>query len=629
MRLSLVLAFALACDENNPCSDNRCCSYWGFCGVDKEYCSKSERCVSNCWNDDGILDTSPVNWINECGGQLECPLGLCCSKWGYCGITDEYCSPPDCQSSCVTQTDSVSQTSTTTPQPSVKSECSASKLCPNSRCCSKWGFCGVSESHCKVSEGCLSGCQSEDYVDRVSDPVENPLYDPRGVYSSCDVKSRISLSFYAMPGTYTVQILDTLKTRNLKANFFFVGNRISGNESILLRAYQEGHLIGVVSQNNLSMSGMTKEDIEKEVISCAQSVRNVIGVFPTYLMTPQGYIDDLVIQTVTDLGYKVMRWNLESTDWSITASGGTSLDLFNWIKSQFDRFPDVTKKGLLALFQDYEITANALVSIIDEAERRRYEIVKVSDCFGDTVQYLEDTNCQNNCTNQIDYSNQIENPHYDIRGLFSSCDIKGTFMLSFDDGPGLYTEQILDTLKEFGIKATFFVVGRHITGRESTLLRAYQEGHLIASHTHTHPDLTTLTVDEIIDEMNQTAEAIKQVIGVYPKYMRPPYGAQNELVVSTLIGLGYKIILWNLDSKDWEVYLSSGSAQDLVSKFETELDSYPDILQKGIFALQHDLYQVTADSLSDIIADIKQRNYRFVKVNECFGDSAQYRQTLF
>jgi Polysaccharide deacetylase/Chitin recognition protein len=108
-----------------------------------------------------------------------------------------------------------------------------------------------------------------------------------------------------------------------------------------------------------------------------------------------------------------------------------------------------------------------------------------------------------------------ENPHFDSRGLFSSCAVKNVVSMSYDDGPSVYTNGILDALKRVNVTATFFVIGSNINSNEArqTVKRIHDEGHILASHTWSHPDLTTLTSSQIRDEMDKTADLIHEITG--------------------------------------------------------------------------------------------------------------------
>ena len=98
---------------------------------------------------------------------------------------------------------------------------------------------------------------------------------------------------------------------------------------------------------------------------------------------------------------------------------------------------------------------------------------------------------------------------------------RGVFAQTFDDGPSPYTDTILDTLKAYNVKASFFVQGNQINSEraKNSIIRMFNEGHLVGSHTYSHMDLTLLSDNQIIEEMNKTSELIYNIIGVKPAYM--------------------------------------------------------------------------------------------------------------
>jgi len=132
--------------------------------------------------------------------------------------------------------------------------------------------------------------------------------------------------------------------------------------------------------------------------------------------------------------------------------------------------------------------------------------------------------------------------------------------LTFDDGPGDYTEDLLDILKENGVRATFFVVGlRGASKYPETIQRMIREGHNVGSHTWTHANLTGLldpnsaiyNPKQFEDEIIQNEELLISLTGKRPIFFRPPYGAINKDIVKYLKNRGYTIILWNSGCIDW------------------------------------------------------------------------------
>jgi peptidoglycan/xylan/chitin deacetylase (PgdA/CDA1 family) len=119
--------------------------------------------------------------------------------------------------------------------------------------------------------------------------------------------------------------------------------------------------------------------------------------------------------------------------------------------------------------------------------------------------------------------------------------------LSFDDGPSTLTPAVLDALAAHGAKASFFVLGEHIEGREETLRRTAAEGHTIGNHGWSHRRFTELSDDEIRDELERTAAAVERVTGVRPRLWRPPHG-DTDPRVDAVAG---EPTLWDVDPLDW------------------------------------------------------------------------------
>ena len=106
----------------------------------------------------------------------------------------------------------------------------------------------------------------------------------------------------------------------------------------------------------------------------------------------------------------------------------------------------------------------------------------------------------------------------------TQCPDKNSWGLTYDDGPGYYTPNLLQYLDEKQLKSTFFVVGSRAIQFPSTLQAEFLGQHQIAVHTWSHQPLTTLTNDEIIAELGWTKKVIKDVLGITPNMMRPPFG---------------------------------------------------------------------------------------------------------
>ncbi|RPA99574.1 glycoside hydrolase/deacetylase [Choiromyces venosus 120613-1] len=209
------------------------------------------------------------------------------------------------------------------------------------------------------------------------------------------------------------------------------------------------------------------------------------------------------------------------------------------------------------------------------------------------------------------------------------CAVPGTIALTFDDGPWIYTNEILDVLKEFNAKATFFITGSNLDkgaiddptlAWANIIRRMESDGHQIASHTWTHPDLSTLSEAARRDEMYKNEMALRNILGKFPTYMRPPFSSCTADCVRTMQDLGYHIIYFDLDTDDY-----NNDSPDLIQNARNNFSNAVDgtnPAEKDFLAIAHDIHEQTARNLTRfMLEDIKKNGYRTVTVGECFGDS--------
>jgi len=124
--------------------------------------------------------------------------------------------------------------------------------------------------------------------------------------------------------------------------------------------------------------------------------------------------------------------------------------------------------------------------------------------------------------------------------------------LTFDDGPSpIYTPLILDILKEKGVKASFFVVGKSVEKYPDIARRIVAEGHDIGNHTYSHRDLVPSTRNVVLNQLRKTDLAIEEAAGARTRLFRPPRGIFSNAVRKVVVAEGYKIILWTASSIDW------------------------------------------------------------------------------
>ena len=186
-----------------------------------------------------------------------------------------------------------------------------------------------------------------------------------------------------------------------------------------------------------------------------------------------------------------------------------------------------------------------------------------------------------------------------------------TIALTFDDGPGPYTAQLLDILDQHGAKATFFLIGSKVSAQADVLRRMHSRGHQLGNHSWSHPELPKLPVDQIAGEIDRTNEAIRQATGVKPSILRPPYGAVNSAVLEQLRLRGMSSILWSVDTRDW-----ADRNSDIVCS-RAVAGAHP-----GAIILMHDIHQTSVNAVPCILNALKQQGYSFVTVQGLIGNMA-------
>jgi peptidoglycan/xylan/chitin deacetylase (PgdA/CDA1 family) len=176
-----------------------------------------------------------------------------------------------------------------------------------------------------------------------------------------------------------------------------------------------------------------------------------------------------------------------------------------------------------------------------------------------------------------------------------------TWGLTYDDGPSPYTPTLVNYLNSQNLKATFFVVGSRVVASPPLLQAMYSAGHQIAVHTWSHPALTTLSNEAIIAELGWTMKAIKEVLGVTPNQMRPPYGDIDDRVRAIATAMGLTPILWTrinpgatFDTDDFNINGGITSAPQVLQNWQNILGNVSS-MNTGFIVLEHDLFQQAVD----------------------------------
>jgi len=125
--------------------------------------------------------------------------------------------------------------------------------------------------------------------------------------------------------------------------------------------------------------------------------------------------------------------------------------------------------------------------------------------------------------------------------------------LTYDDGPNdPHTLNLLDVLAKHDVKATFFLIGKHVAAKPEIARRIAAAGHVIGNHTHTHPNLAFCNEENIRRELSDCEKILQDTIGDHSKLFRPPFGARRPRVLKVARDMGFTPVMWNVTCYDWK-----------------------------------------------------------------------------
>ncbi|MEW1718184.1 polysaccharide deacetylase family protein [Streptomyces sp. NPDC093109] len=177
--------------------------------------------------------------------------------------------------------------------------------------------------------------------------------------------------------------------------------------------------------------------------------------------------------------------------------------------------------------------------------------------------------------------------------------------LTFDDGPGQYTQELLKHLAEYNARATFFLVGRNAELQPGVVKEVVAAGHELGSHSWEHRDLSQMSAGDVQTDLDRTNAAIKKITGSDPTVMRPPYGAHNATVDAAT---KLPMILWSVDTEDWKYHDSAKVSATVTAT-----------VKPGDIVLMHDIHATSVAAVPSMLEKLKADGYEFVTVSELYG----------
>jgi len=192
--------------------------------------------------------------------------------------------------------------------------------------------------------------------------------------------------------------------------------------------------------------------------------------------------------------------------------------------------------------------------------------------------------------------------------------------LTFDDGPSpLWTPKILDELGKAHIKATFFMLGEHVAKYPGIARLVAGQGHEIGNHTYDHHILLYYGLDNLLKEINETERVIKEATGVKTKYFRPPKAWLTAKEKKKIEGMGYKVILWSLNSKDWVTFDDKYMVKYIVNNIRPgDIILFHD--SGGVFTTEGGEREETVKTIPMLVERLREKGFKFVTITELLNN---------
>ena len=184
--------------------------------------------------------------------------------------------------------------------------------------------------------------------------------------------------------------------------------------------------------------------------------------------------------------------------------------------------------------------------------------------------------------------------------------------LTFDDGPHEMTEKVLDLLKQFNVKATFFCIGKQIENNPELFKRIISEGHLVGNHSYSHSEnFGFFSSQKVLDEITETNKLAQQLSGLEMNFFRPPFGVTNPMIAKAVSKTKHHVIGWNIRSLD-TVYENENIIFERVKNK----------IKPGGIILLHYTSQKSVNVLERLLLFLKTENYSIVSVDKLLNLSA-------
>ncbi len=413
------------------------------------------------------------------------------------------------------------------------------------------------------------------------------------------------------------KVLDALRDADVPAAFFILGHIAEKSTALLHRMADEGHLVCNHTFTHKVLIGSPAEALADELGRLERACAAEGVSVAKYFRPPEGKFDRAMLESARDLGYKTVFWSFAYADWDNDRQPNVE-----WAKKKI--LDNMHNGAVLLLHPTSATNAAVLGVVIDTLKSQGYRFGTLDELTDSTEgkaatlpRYPSPFRAEENVTKDIDTEEETraeteaetEEKRRDELIYHGRPNDRMEIALSFDDGPHpRYTPMILEILREYGIKATFFMVGENVRYYTAAAEAVVAAGHEIENHTFTHRKIRSMNESEFLREIKGCEDAILSVSEQRPQFIRPPEGTLTEAMRHVIEDLDYRIVLWDVDTRDWAHTPPDTIAQNIL-----------DTVRAGDIILMHDFIghdSPTPEALRIVIPALLDRGYHFVTVGE-------------
>ena len=197
----------------------------------------------------------------------------------------------------------------------------------------------------------------------------------------------------------------------------------------------------------------------------------------------------------------------------------------------------------------------------------------------------------------------VKDYYFNEDGSYDPSKVRPMLALTFDDGPGQYTDELLDCLEQNNAHATFFMLGQNVSEYPDAPKRMLELGCELGSHSWDHTQLTTIDLDAVAKQFSDTDDALIQACGQGASVARAPYGDGNSDIYNTV---NKPFFMWSLDTEDWKLMDADADYNAVMNGDLTD----------GTIILMHDIHEPSVKAALRLIPDLIAQGYKLVTVSE-------------